>query len=68
MLLKFAIGDQGMSIVNGRPVAADIHYQGLANRLRAGADSVSKVTVLSYKMQLGWISKFGSFSNTSTFT
>lgn len=43
MLLKFAIGDQGMSIVNGRPVAADIHYQGLANRLRAGADSVSKV-------------------------
>lgn len=45
MLLKFAIGDQGMSIVNGRPVAADIHYQGLANRFRAGADSVSKVTV-----------------------
>ncbi|KAI5069245.1 hypothetical protein GOP47_0015546 [Adiantum capillus-veneris] len=43
MLLKFAIGDHGLSIVNGKPVAADIHYQGLANRRRAGADSVSKV-------------------------
>lgn len=60
MLLKFAIGDQGMSIVNGRPVAADIHYQGLANRLRAGADSVSKVTVLSYKIQLGYQSSVHS--------
>ena len=43
MLLKFAIGDQGLTNVNGRPIAADIQYKGLANRFRAGADSVSKV-------------------------
>ncbi|KAH7430545.1 hypothetical protein KP509_08G003400 [Ceratopteris richardii] len=43
MLLKFTIGDKGLSILDGKPVTADIHYQGLANRFRAGADSVSKV-------------------------
>ncbi|MCO5584806.1 hypothetical protein L7F22_038738 [Adiantum nelumboides] len=43
ILLKFAIGDQGLTVVDGRPVTADIHYQGVANRYRAGADSVSKV-------------------------
>ncbi|MCO5604538.1 hypothetical protein L7F22_058705 [Adiantum nelumboides] len=43
ILLKFVIGDQGLTVVDGRPVTADIHYQGVANRYRAGADSVSKV-------------------------
>ncbi|KAI5080951.1 hypothetical protein GOP47_0004134 [Adiantum capillus-veneris] len=43
LLLKFSIGDQGLSVVNGKPVTADIHYQGVANRYRASADTMSKV-------------------------
>jgi snurportin-1 len=47
MLLKFAIGDHGLTTVNGKPITADIQYKGLANRFRAGADSVSKVYLIS---------------------
>jgi snurportin-1 len=43
-LLRFAIGDQGLSIMDGKPVVADIHFQGLASKNRAGgADSCTKV-------------------------
>ncbi|CAK9229180.1 unnamed protein product [Sphagnum troendelagicum] len=43
-LLRFAIGDQGISIVDGKPVVADIHFQGLASKNRAGgADSCTKI-------------------------
>lgn len=44
MLLRFAIGDQGLSLVEGKPVVADIHFQGVANKNRARrADTCTKV-------------------------
>ena len=43
MLLRFAIGDAGMQIVDGRPVSADIKYIGAANQRRGGADSFTKI-------------------------
>jgi hypothetical protein len=43
-LLRFAIGDQGISIMDGKPMVADIHFQGLASKNRAGgADSCTKI-------------------------
>ncbi|CAM6102318.1 unnamed protein product [Calypogeia fissa] len=42
-LLRFNIGEQGLTIVNGRPVVADIQFQGVASRSRPGADSCTKV-------------------------
>lgn len=44
MLLRFAIGDQGLNMVEGKPVFADIHFQGIANKNRARrADTCTKV-------------------------
>ncbi|KAG0584032.1 hypothetical protein M758_3G180800 [Ceratodon purpureus] len=44
MLLRFAIGDQGLSLVEGKPVVADIHFQGVANKNRARrADTCTKI-------------------------
>jgi len=44
MLLRFAIGNQGLSLVEGKPVVADIHFQGVANKNRARrADTCTKV-------------------------
>lgn len=43
MLLRFAITDGGLRIVDGKLDIADIHYVGKANRARAFADSYSKV-------------------------
>eukprot|EP00850_Spirogloea_muscicola_P012292 SM000079S22410 [mRNA] locus=s79:78003:79786:- [translate_table: standard] len=42
-LLRFAIGEEGLSIVDGQPVAHDIVYQGLANQRRGGAHSCTKI-------------------------
>ena len=42
-LLRFAIGDGGLSIVDGKIEKADLHYLGKVNRARAFADSYSKV-------------------------
>eukprot|EP01018_Ginkgo_biloba_P035149 Gb_30822 [translate_table: standard] len=42
-ILSFSIGDQGLRIVHGKPVVADIHFKGIASRGRASADSFSKV-------------------------
>lgn len=42
-LLRFAIGDGGLSIVDGTLEKADLHYLGKSNRARAFADSYSKV-------------------------
>lgn len=42
-LLRFAIGDGGLSIVDGKLERADLHYLGKSNRARAFADSDSKV-------------------------
>lgn len=44
MLIRFAIGDQGLSLVEGKPVVADIHFEGIANKNRARrADSCTKI-------------------------
>ncbi|KAK7809534.1 snurportin-1, partial [Quercus suber] len=42
-LLRFAIGDGGLSFVDGKLEKADLHYLGKSNRARAFADSYSKV-------------------------
>ncbi|GMN56629.1 hypothetical protein TIFTF001_025737 [Ficus carica] len=42
-LLRFAISDGGLSIVDGTLEKADLHYLGKSNRARAFADSYSKV-------------------------
>ncbi|KAJ4835783.1 hypothetical protein Tsubulata_027048 [Turnera subulata] len=42
-LLRFAIGDGGLSIVDGKLEKADLQYLGRPNRARAFADSYSKV-------------------------
>ncbi|KAF4377840.1 hypothetical protein G4B88_031506 [Cannabis sativa] len=42
-LLRFAIGDGGLSVVDGKFEKADLHYIGKVNRARAFADSYSKV-------------------------
>ncbi|KAJ4835220.1 hypothetical protein Tsubulata_021047 [Turnera subulata] len=42
-LLRFAIGDGGLSIVDGKLEKADLLYLGRPNRARAFADSYSKV-------------------------
>ncbi|XP_044486701.1 snurportin-1 [Mangifera indica] len=41
--LKFAIGDGGLSFVDGKLEKADLHYLGKTNRARIFADSYSKV-------------------------
>jgi hypothetical protein len=44
MLLRFAVGDQGLSLEEGKPLVADIHLQGPANNNRSRrADSCTKV-------------------------
>mmetsp|Transcript_37205 Transcript_37205/g.71346 ORF Transcript_37205/g.71346 Transcript_37205/m.71346 type:complete len:446 (+) Transcript_37205:164-1501(+) len=43
LLIRCVIGNQGMHIVDGRPVAAEVHWDGLANQRRGGADSFTKV-------------------------
>ncbi|XXG78504.1 hypothetical protein AAC387_Pa08g2439 [Persea americana] len=42
-LLRFAINDGGVRIVDGKLEIADVNYAGKANRARAFADSYSKV-------------------------
>lgn len=42
-LLRFSIGDGGLSTVDGKLEKADLHYLGKSNRARAFADSYSKV-------------------------
>ncbi|OVA17506.1 hypothetical protein BVC80_1837g332 [Macleaya cordata] len=42
-LLRFAIGDGGMTFVDGQLEKADLQYISKANRARASADSYSKV-------------------------
>ncbi|KAJ7945709.1 Snurportin-1 protein [Quillaja saponaria] len=42
-LLRFAIGDGGLSFAEGKFEKADLHYLGKSNRARAFADSFSKV-------------------------
>lgn len=42
-LLRFAIGDGGLTIVDGKLERADLHYLGMSNRARAFADTYSKV-------------------------
>eukprot|EP00242_Pyramimonas_sp_CCMP2087_P014178 CAMPEP_0198218704 /NCGR_PEP_ID=MMETSP1445-20131203/70703_1 /TAXON_ID=36898 /ORGANISM="Pyramimonas sp., Strain CCMP2087" /LENGTH=394 /DNA_ID=CAMNT_0043895857 /DNA_START=64 /DNA_END=1244 /DNA_ORIENTATION=+ len=34
LLMKFVIGDQGLQVVDGRPMIADIHYEALGNQRR----------------------------------
>lgn len=45
-LIRFAIGDGGLSCVDGRFEKADLQYIGVSNRARAFADSYSKVGTL----------------------
>ncbi|KAL2634022.1 hypothetical protein R1flu_005501 [Riccia fluitans] len=40
--LRFNIGEQGLRIVDGRPVVADIHFQGVAGRIKT-ADTCNKI-------------------------
>lgn len=42
-LLRFSVGDGGLSFVGGRPVGADLKYEGPANQRRGRADALSKV-------------------------
>nr|AQY17497.1 snurportin-1 [Liriodendron chinense] len=42
-LLRFAIGDGGLKILDGKLEMADLHFVGKSNRARAFADSYSKV-------------------------
>ncbi|KAF5476559.1 hypothetical protein F2P56_003303 [Juglans regia] len=42
-LLRFAIGNGGLSFADGKLEKADLHYLGKSNRARAFADSYSKV-------------------------
>ncbi|PRQ16994.1 hypothetical protein RchiOBHm_Chr7g0190291 [Rosa chinensis] len=42
-LLRFAIGDGGLTIVDGKLERADLHYVGTSNRARAFADTYSKI-------------------------
>ncbi|EXB98025.1 hypothetical protein L484_005514 [Morus notabilis] len=42
-LLRFAIGDGGLTIVDGKLEKADLHYLGKSNGARAFADSDSKI-------------------------
>ncbi|KAL6175040.1 hypothetical protein ACLB2K_051683 [Fragaria x ananassa] len=42
-LLRFAIGDGGLTIVDGKLERADLHYLGMSNRARAFADTYSKI-------------------------
>lgn len=42
-LLRFAIGDGGLTIVDGKLERADLHYLGKSNRARAFADTYSKI-------------------------
>ncbi|GAB2269694.1 hypothetical protein Dimus_004616 [Dionaea muscipula] len=42
-LLRFAIGNGGLTFVDGKLEKADIHYVGKSNRARAFADSYTKV-------------------------
>ena len=42
-MLRFAIGDGGLTIVDGKLERADLHYLGKSNRARAFADTYSKV-------------------------
>ncbi|KAM5569934.1 hypothetical protein ABKV19_017115 [Rosa sericea] len=42
-LVRFAIGDGGLTIVDGKLERADLHYLGKSNRARAFADSYSKI-------------------------
>ncbi|WCJ36256.1 Snurportin-1 [Euphorbia peplus] len=42
-LLRFAVGDEGLILVDGKLEKADLHYLGKSNRARAFADSYSKV-------------------------
>ena len=44
LLLRFAVGDSGLTIKDGLPVAADLIYEGIANQRRGGgADSLTKI-------------------------
>ena len=48
MLLRFAVGDQGLSLEEGKPLFADIHLQGPANNNRSRrADSCTKVSFVT---------------------
>ena len=49
LLLRFAVGDAGLTLRDGLPVAADLVYQGIANQRRgAGADSMTKIVFQYY--------------------
>lgn len=42
-LLRFSVGEGGLSFADGKMERADLHYLGKPNRARAFADSFSKV-------------------------
>ncbi|KAF3787128.1 hypothetical protein EJ110_NYTH23695 [Nymphaea thermarum] len=42
-LLRFAVGDGGLDVIDGDIKKADIHFVGKANRVRAFADTCSKI-------------------------
>jgi snurportin-1 len=49
LLLRFAVGDTGLTIQDGLPIAADLLYEGIANQRRgSGADSVTKILFQYY--------------------
>lgn len=55
-LLRFSIGDGGLSTVDGKLEKADLHYLGKSNRARAFADSYSKVCKLDVHVYISqWI-------------
>jgi snurportin-1 len=53
MLLRFAIGDQGLSLVEGKPVVADIHFQGVANKNRARRANTCTKILFQYAARHG---------------
>ena len=49
LLLRFSVGDKGLVIKDGLPVAADLSYEGIANQRRGGgADSMTKILFQYY--------------------
>ena len=48
LLLRFAVGERGLQIQDGLPVAADLVYEGIANQRRGGADTMTKILFQYY--------------------
>ena len=41
--MRFVVGEGGLTIHEGALQSADLHYEGVANQRRGGADSLTKI-------------------------